>query len=179
MVSTHDPSREFAELTYRGIEQYLYVNSELQSELLIYSTVSRALLSRTDVTPSHLSPEEKAKLLTAEMYLHPRQIRTLYISNRGILRLSTSQSTESQKGDSITIVLLSQDGSFVQSIHHLETGLDWPRGMRISDDGRYLAVAGEYGGGVEVYSIRGDRGEELKLVAKDEGVRDVNCVLWL
>jgi hypothetical protein len=58
---------------------------------------------------------------------------------------------------------------------YLETGLDWIRGMRISDDGRY----GEVGGGLEVYEIAGERGEILTLVGKDEGVKNVNCVLWV
>ena len=51
--------------------------------------------------------------------------------------------------------------------------------MRISDDGRYLACCGEVGGGLEIYEITGERGEILTLIAKGEGVRDVNCVLWV
>ena len=62
---------------------------------------------------------------------------------------------------------------------YIETGLDWIRGMRISDDGRYLACCGEVGGGLEVYEIEGERGEVLTLGGKDEGVKDVNCVLWV
>jgi 6-phosphogluconolactonase (cycloisomerase 2 family) len=62
---------------------------------------------------------------------------------------------------------------------YLETGLDWMRGMRISDDGMYLACCGEVGGGLEVYEIGGERGEVLSLVGKVEGVKDVNCVLWV
>jgi 6-phosphogluconolactonase (cycloisomerase 2 family) len=140
-----------------GIERYLYVNSELQSQLLIYSTTTQALLSRTDVTPPHLTLEEKATLLTAELYLHPHHPTTLYISNRGVLRLKDT-SSQSVQGDSISIILLNQDGYGVERITHLETGLDWPRGMRISEDGRWLAVAGEYGGGLEIYEIGGRGG---------------------
>jgi 6-phosphogluconolactonase (cycloisomerase 2 family) len=83
------------------------------------------------------------------------------------------------KGDSITIVLLKEDGSGVQDMKWVETGLDWIRGMRVSDDGKWLACAGEYGGGLEIYEISGERGEVLNLKAKDDEVKDVNCVLWL
>jgi len=161
-----------------GIEKYLYVNSELQSQLLIYSTTTRSLLFRTDVTPPHLTLEEKATLLTSELYLHPHHPQTLYVSNRGALRLHDAPS-RNDKGDSISIILLNQDGSGVERITHLETGLDWPRGMRISEDGKWLAVAGEYGGGLEIYEIGGERGEILELRAKERGIKDVNCVLWL
>jgi 6-phosphogluconolactonase (cycloisomerase 2 family) len=57
--------------------------------------------------------------------------------------------------------------------------LDWIRGMRISDDGLFLACCGEVGGGMEVFEIGGEQGEVLKLVARDERVEDVNCVLWV
>lgn len=83
------------------------------------------------------------------------------------------------KGDSITVVLLDEDGSSVVDMQWVETGLDWIRGMRISDDGRWLACAGEYGGGLEIYEISGERGEVMNLRAADVGIKDVNCVLWL
>jgi hypothetical protein len=54
------------------------------------------------------------------------------------------------KGDSITIVLLNEDGSGVEDMKWVETGLDWIRGMRVSDDGKWLATAGEYAGGLEI-----------------------------
>lgn len=82
------------------------------------------------------------------------------------------------EGDTITIILLSPE-SEIEEIIYVQTGLDWIRGMRISDDGMYLAGAGEVDGGLEVYQIGGGRGEVLDLVAKDEGVKDVNCVLWV
>ena len=81
-------------------------------------------------------------------------------------------------GDSITIILLSPE-SDVEGMIFVQTGLDWIRGMRISDDGRYLACCGEVGGGLEIYEIGGQRGEVFSLVAKDKGVKDVNCVLWV
>jgi len=165
-----------------SLDQYLYVNSELQSELLIYSTTTHELLSRTKTTPSHLPSH---KLLSAEIYIHPVHRFTLYISNRGSRRLNRENpelgpGTEDGigEGDSITIILLSGD-SEVERIIYLKTGLDWIRGMRISDDGKYLACCGEVGGGLAVYEITGERGEVLTLIAKDEGVKDVNCVLWV
>lgn len=85
----------------------------------------------------------------------------------------------SDSGDSIAVVLLKGQGSGVEEVRHFQTGLDWVRGMRITDDGRFLAAAGEYGGGLEIYQISGERGEVFELVTKDESVKDVNCVLWL
>lgn len=90
------------------------------------------------------------------------------------------QRTKSHRGDSIVIVLLNHAGWGVEEVKHLQTGLDWVRGMRVSDNGKYLAAAGEMReGGLEVYEISGERGETLELVARDDSVKDVNCVLWL
>lgn len=174
------------------IEQHIYVNSELQGQLLIYVTASLSRLSATDVTPPHLARSVRDLLLTAELYANPLHPRTLYVSLRGARRMGDMspyrgipnspppvQEMPDDRGDSIAVVLLNPDGSGVEEVRHLQTGLDWPRGMRVSDDGRYLAVAGEYGGGLEVYAISGERGEHFELVAKDDSVRDVNCVLWL
>jgi 6-phosphogluconolactonase (cycloisomerase 2 family) len=167
------------------IDQYLYVNSELQSELLIYSTSTYKLLSRTDITPPHFSPSQKRALLSAEIHIHPIHQRTLYISNRGARRLTRSNpelgfgpEEGNGEGDTITIILLSPT-SEVERLVYLQTGLDWIRGMRVSGDGRFLACCGEVRGGLEVYEIGGERGEILELVAKHENVRDVNCVLWV
>lgn len=74
---------------------------------------------------------------------------------------------------------MDEDGSSVVDMQWVETGLDWIRGMRISDDGKWLACAGEYGGGMEIYEISGERGQIISLRATDEGIKDVNCVLWL
>lgn len=165
-------------------DQFLYVNSELQSELLIYSTSTLKLLSRTDITPPRLSAN-RDNLLSAELYIHPLHPRTLYISNRGSKRLNRvdpelgpGPSEGQGDGDSITIILLSPE-SDVEKMIFVQTGLDWIRGMRISDDGRYLACCGEVGGGLEIYEIKGQRGEVFSLAAKDEEVKDVNCVLWV
>lgn len=198
------------------LERYLYVNSELESKLLIFDTASLALVSATDITPPHLAPSVRSLLLSADFYAHPIHTRTLYVSLRGTKRLDKMAGArgadvpnpmagpaiytsadeanlvlhgppaqdmpkgQHARGDSMAVILLSDDGSQVQSIQHVQTGLDWPRGMRVSDDGRYLAVAGEFGeGGVEVYEISGERGEVFTLVARDESVKNVNCVLWL
>lgn len=164
------------------VEKYLYVISELQSQLLIYSTSTHRLLSRIDVTPPNLPPYGKEQLLVAELYIHPTHRRTLYVSNRGALRVREPDGSKAHygiKGDSISIVLLNEQGSGVEETKWVETGLDWIRGMRISDDGKWLACAGEYGGGIEIYEISGERGELMNLRARNEGIKDVNCVLWL
>lgn len=91
----------------------------------------------------------------------------------------TNTTQNIHEGDSIVIVLLDHSGSSVQEVKYHQTRLDWIRGMRISDDGFFLAAAGEFGGGLEMYRISGERGENLGLVARDQSVKDVNCVLWL
>lgn len=181
-------------------EKHLYVNSELESNLLIYDTSTLALISKTDLTTPDLPTSIRELLLTAELYSHPIHTETLYVSLRGTQRMDEmgiprgypdlpsppsediQNTLNKHKGDSIAVVLLSDQASssHVEEVIHVQTGLDWIRGMRVSDDGKYMAAAGEFGaGGLEIYEISGQRGEMFKLVVRDDSVKDVNCVLWL
>ncbi|KAK5077352.1 hypothetical protein LTR64_005167 [Lithohypha guttulata] len=84
-------------------------------------------------------------------------------------------------GDSIAIILLSGDGRKVEGIKHVLTDLDVIRGMRISDDGKYVVAVGQVGGGVEVYSISGDRADVWTRVARlNEGLESgIKHAVWL
>lgn len=113
---------------------------------------------------------------SAELCLNPAIPNVLYATNRGQLHISD---TGGVKGDAVAIILLSSDGSKVESIKHVETGGDGLRGMQISKDGKYAAVAGQNGGGVEIYQIGGKRGDEWKLAAKDEALEAVVSFIWL
>lgn len=63
----------------------------------------------------------------------------------------------------------------------MRTSLDTICGMRVSNDGKYVVLAGQQGGGIEVYSIGGERGDERALVAGlDEGFDGgIKHVIWL
>ena len=77
--------------------------------------------------------------------------------------------------------MLSNDGRSTKAIRHVRTKLDVIRGMRVSDDGRYVVAAGQEGGGVEVYEISGDRGDVWTLVAGlNEGLESgIKHAVWL
>lgn len=113
---------------------------------------------------------------SAELCANPAIPNVLYASNRGQLHISE---TGGVQGDAIAIVLLSEDGSKIEEIKHVETGGDGLRGMQISKDGKYAAVAGQNGGGVEIYQIGGKRGDDWKLAAKDETLEGVVSFIWL
>jgi 6-phosphogluconolactonase (cycloisomerase 2 family) len=113
---------------------------------------------------------------SAEICLNPTIPNVIYCSNRGQLHL---KDTAGAKGDAVAIVLLSEDGSKVEEIKHVETGCDALRGMQISKDGKFAAIGGQDGGGVEIYQIGGKRGDEWKLAAKDETLESIVSFIWL
>ena len=113
---------------------------------------------------------------SAEICLNPTIPNVVYCSNRGQLQL---KDTAGAKGDAVAIVLLSQDGGKVEQIKFVETGCDQIRGMQISKDGKFAAVGGQNGGGVEIYQIGGKRGDEWKLAAKDETLESIVSFVWL
>jgi 6-phosphogluconolactonase (cycloisomerase 2 family) len=113
---------------------------------------------------------------SAEICLNPTIPNVIYASNRGQLQL---KDTAGAKGDSVAIVLLSEDGSKVEDIKFLETGCDQIRGMQVSKDGKFVAVGGQNGGGVEIYQVGGKRGDEWKLAGKDESLESIVSFIWL
>lgn len=174
-------------------EKHLYVLTELSSEVLIYD------LSGSDY-PKHPNPSFKASVIppnipsthsskmdSAELLIHPSRPRTLYASNRLELHIAENEpdleplpksATEGIKGDAVAIFLLSEDGLKVDEAKHIRTEADGIRGMQMSTDGKYVALAGQQKGGVEIWEISGVKGENWKRVAKNEGVEGVTDLKW-
>ena len=142
------------------------------------------------VVPDSVPASHKKFMDAAELAFHPTIPNVLYASNRGELGLKREDAhEEGQKvpdvpgevptGDAVAIILLSQDGSSIEHMSHVRTGCDFIRGMRVSPDGKFVALAGQKAGGVEVYAISGQRGDVWKLAAKNEEPEMVTDVLWL
>lgn len=109
---------------------------------------------------------------SAEVCIHPTIKNVLYVSNRWQRHIAQREPhlqdvpTNLPPGDTVTIILLSQDGRSVKHIRYVQTGADVIRGMRISENGRYAMVAGQEGGGLEIYEISGAKGDVWTLVTK-------------
>lgn len=125
---------------------------------------------------------------SAELLLNPSIPGVLYASNRAELHIKELNEEAGNKdlsdlpkvdGDAVAIILLNAKGDGVEQIKHVRTGCDGIRGMQVSKDGKYVAVAGQKGGGVEIYQVGGKRGDEWKLAAKDEKLEQVTDFVWL
>lgn len=105
-----------------------------------------------------------------ELLISPISPRTLYASNRGQVDLNSSvEELHQVTGDAIAILTLSSKGDEVENIEWIQTGTNFIRGMGITNDGKYLGTVGQKDGNVEVYEVKGERGEKLELVARLEG----------
>lgn len=141
-----------------------------------------------NIIPPNVPLEHQTLMDSSEIWLHPTIPNVIYASNRWQLHIAEHQPelqnvAPPPEGDSMAIILLNETGDKVESAKHVETGLDAIRGFRVSPDGKYVAVAGQEGGGVEVYGITGSRGDEWNLIARSgekEGVeKGIKDVLWL
>lgn len=123
------------------------------------------------VIPPNVHPDHQAKMDSSEICIHPVNRHTLYVSNRWERHIAEREPhlknvpTKKPTGDVVAIILLSKSGRDVEGIKYVRTNLDVMRGMRISDDGQYMVVCGQEGGGVEVYKIDGFRGDEWSLAS--------------
>jgi len=122
---------------------------------------------------------------SAELCYTRKYPRTLFASNRLELQIFDKQPDlpplpdYPPSGDAIAIVRLNEDGQGVKDVKHVRTGCNNVRGMMLSPDGKYAAVAGQDGGGLEIWTISGEDGEDWKLAAKDEKIEGVNTIVWL
>lgn len=124
---------------------------------------------------------------SAELCIHPMIPNVLYASNRWERHIAEREPHLENvpetlpEGDAVAIILLSQDGRSVERIKYVRTGLDTIRGMRLSDDGRYVVLVGQEGGGIEIYAISGDRGDEWTLFTSlNECLEDgIKHAIWL
>lgn len=139
------------------------------------------------IIPPNVHPDHQLPMDSGELCLHPNIPNVLYASNRlerHIAELAPHLQNvpkELPTGDAVAIILLSGDGRNVQDVKFVRTKLDTIRGMRVSNDGKYIVVAGQRGGGIEVYSISGKRGDEWTLVAGlDEDLESgIKHAIWL
>lgn len=139
------------------------------------------------IIPLEVHPDHQGMMDSAEIGLHPSIPNVIYASNRWERHIAQrepylrSVPRDLPPGDAIAIILLSEDGRKVNDIKHVRTGVDVIRGMRLSDDGRYVVVVGQEGGGVEVYGINGERGDKWTLMAAlKEGLENgIKHAIWL
>lgn len=140
-----------------------------------------------NIIPPEVHPDHQFMMDSSEICLHPSIPNVLYVSNRWERHIARREPhlqnvpQQPPPGDAIAIILLSDDGRSVKAIKHVRTKLDVIRGMRVSDDGRYVVAAGQEGGGVEVYEISGDQGDVWTLVAGlNEGLESgIKHAVWL
>ncbi|KAJ4263381.1 hypothetical protein NW762_006200 [Fusarium torreyae] len=139
-----------------------------------------------NVIPPNVHPDHQFMMDSAELSLHPKIPNVLYVSNRWEKHIAEREPHlqnvhEQPQGDTIAIILLSEDGKKPQQIKHVRTNLDTIRGFRLSGDGKFVVVAGQEGGGIEIYSISGDKGDVWTLIASlNEGLdSDIKHVVWL
>lgn len=140
-----------------------------------------------NIIPPSVHPNHQFMMDSAEICLHPTIPNVLYASNRWerhiVLREPHLQNVpkELPPGDAIAIILLSEDGKEVERVKYVRTSVDVIRGMRLTNDGKYLVVLGQEGGGIEVYGISGERGDVWSLVTSlDEGLESgIKHAVWI
>lgn len=156
----------------------MYVIGELSHTVVAFdlSTAPAEAIQPIDgfapnIIPSTVHPAHQSMMDSAEICLHPTIPNVLYVSNRWERHIAQREPhlknvpKELPPGDAVAIILLSDDGKMVKDMKHVRTNVDVIRGMRLSDDGKYVVVVGQEGGGVEIYEISGDKGDVWTLVA--------------
>lgn len=176
------------------IEELLYVVGELSHTVIAFdlkSSPAEDILPiegfAANIIPPTVDPDRQLMMDSAELCSHPTIPSVLYASNRWERHIARRQPElenvpeKLPQGDAVAIILLSQDGRSVEGIQYVRTKLDTIRGMRLSDDGSYAVLVGQEGGGVEVYAIRGERGEEWTLFTSlNKGLEDgIKHAIWL
>ena len=181
-------------VTNQVTERLMYVIGELSHTVLAFdlSTVPSEGIPPTNgfapnIVPPSVGSNHRAMMDSAELCCHPTLPNVLYASNRWERHIKarephlTDVPESLQPGDAIAIILLSEDGVKVEGMKHVRTNLDTIRGMRLSGDGKFIAVAGQEGGGLELYKISGKKGDEWTLVAGiKEGLEvGIKHAIWL
>ncbi|CAH0051911.1 unnamed protein product [Clonostachys solani] len=174
-------------------EKIMYVIGELSHTVIAFdlSTSPEENIQPIDgfvhnIIPPNVHLDYHFMMDSSELCGHPKIPNILYASNRWERHIQERQPDlksvpEVPDGDSIAILLLSADGRKLEEMKHVRTKVDTIRGMRLSDDGKYVVVLGQEGGGIEVYGIDGERGDTWNLVASlDEGLESgIKHAVWL
>lgn len=140
-----------------------------------------------NIIPPTVHPDHQFMMDSAEICLHPNIANVLYVSNRWERHIAQREPHLQNvpkalpPGDDVAIILLSNDGRKVENMKRVRTNVDVIRGMRLSDDGKYIVVVGQEGGGVEIYGIGGEKGDVWTLVAGlNEGLEGgIKHAIWL
>lgn len=161
-----------------SLETIMYVIGELSHTVIAFDLSSAPAEGISpingfaqNIIPPSVNPNHQFMMDSAEICLHPRIPNVLYISNRWERHIAQREPhlqdvpKELPPGDSVAVILLSENGRKVETVKHVRTNVDVIRGMRLSDDGRYVVVTGQEGGGIEVYEISGQRGDVWTLVS--------------
>ncbi|ORY24989.1 Lactonase, 7-bladed beta-propeller-domain-containing protein [Naematelia encephala] len=164
--------------------KHLYVLTELSNNIIVFSL-------NDSTYPAHPLPDFETSILppgapkpfvgvmsAAELLQHPSIPGVLYASNRGEVEAKKGKK-DAVEGDTIAICLLSADGLKIEEIKQVRTDCDFIRAMQISPDGQYVALAGQNGGGVEIWKITGERGDVWKLAAKEESITKITDFVWV
>jgi 6-phosphogluconolactonase (cycloisomerase 2 family) len=139
-----------------------------------------------NIIPPTVHADHQLMMDSAELSLHPEIPNVLYASNRWENHIAEREPHlqnvhEQPQGDAIAIILLSEDGKKSQEVKHVRTNLDTIRGFRLTDDGKFVVITGQEGGGVEIYKIEGARGDIWTLIASlSEGLDSgIKHAVWL
>ncbi|KAF4949923.1 hypothetical protein FSARC_13344 [Fusarium sarcochroum] len=174
-------------------EKLMYVIGELSHNVIAFdlSTSPDKDVQPIDgfevnIIPPNVHPDHQFMMDSAEISTHPKIPNVLYVSNRWEKHIAEREPHlrnvhEQPQGDTIAIIILSEDGKKSQGIKYPRTNLDTIRGFRLSDDGRFAVVAGQEGGGIEIYSTGGNRGDVWTLTASlSEGLDSgIKHAVWL
>lgn len=165
--------------------KHLYVLTELSNSLLTFplSDPTYPIIPHPDsqlsVIPPSVPEEYHKYMNAAELIAHPVH-PVLYASNR--LEMNLSESTKgvfkpSVTGDAVAVATLTSDGK-LGNVQHVRTGCNAVRAMQLSPDGKFVALAGQNGGGMEIWSV-GDDGKTWTLVSRNEKLEGITDVAWL
>lgn len=146
----------------------VYAIGEMSNQVIALSEGNTAT-DPVSILPAGLSEEYGQYMGGGEIQAHPTVPTTLYASNRN-QRLITEKVPDyvAPEGDTVTILQVTEAGKAPEVIAQIETKCDHIRGMKISPDGKYVAVGGMNNNKMEVYAISGDNMEEWTLVATQE-----------
>ncbi|CAK9787291.1 putative isomerase YbhE [Cutaneotrichosporon oleaginosum] len=165
-------------------ESVMYVLGEMGHSVAAFHIPAHGKNESSPIwTQSYLPPSVPEEYTTymdgAEIVLHP-QHSVLYASNR--LELHAAEKTglpprTAESGDAVAVIRLSEDGRSVRGTEWVRTGCCCVRGMQVSPDGKYVAVAGQCNATVEMYALS-DNGTKWTKVASLQ-VDGVTDFVWM
>lgn len=118
-----------------------------------------------NVIPPIVRSDHMFMMDASEICLHPSIFNILHVSNRWERQIAqrephlTDVPKELPAGDTVAIILLSDNGRITESIKQIRTNVDVIRGIQLNDEGTHMVVVGQEGSGVEIYELGGERGD--------------------